>query len=96
MTVLQNAGIETRVCLPFEVDRTCDLPRDIRFSRMDRELPNADMVICFGGDGTILHIAKQGKHVFKGGIALVAAVVQQHCRFNDGLPAGEIDDTAYE
>ncbi len=58
MAVLQNAGIETRVCLPFEVDRTYDLPRDIRFSRMDRELPNASMVICFGGDGTLLHMAK--------------------------------------
>ena len=58
MTVLKNAGIETRVCLPFEVDRTYDLPRDIRFSRLDRELPGADMVICFGGDGTLLHMAK--------------------------------------
>lgn len=58
MAVLQNAGIETRVCLPFEIDRTYDLPRDIRFSRMDRELPNASMVICFGGDGTLLHMAK--------------------------------------
>ncbi len=56
--MLQDAGIETRVCLPFEVDRTYDLPRDIRFSRMDRELPNASMVICFGGDGTLLHMAK--------------------------------------
>ena len=58
MNVLHNAGIETRVCLPFEVDRTYNLPRDIRFSRMDRELPDADMVICFGGDGTLLHMAK--------------------------------------
>ena len=58
MAVLHNAGIETRVCLPFDVDRTYDLPRDIRFSRMDRELPNASMVICFGGDGTLLHMAK--------------------------------------
>lgn len=58
MNVLNDAGIETRVCLPFEVDRTYDLPRDIRFSRMDRELPNADMIICFGGDGTLLHMAK--------------------------------------
>lgn len=56
--VLNKAGVETRVCLPFEVDRTYDLPRDIRFSRMDRELPNASMVICFGGDGTLLHMAK--------------------------------------
>ena len=58
MAVLQNAGIETRVCLPFEVDRTYDLPKDIRFSRMDKELPNADMLVCFGGDGTLLHMAK--------------------------------------
>ena len=58
MSVLKNAGIETRVCLPFEVDRNYDLPRDIRFSRLDRELPNAEMLICFGGDGTLLHTAK--------------------------------------
>jgi NAD+ kinase len=25
---------------------------------MDREMPDADVVICFGGDGTILHMAK--------------------------------------
>ncbi len=56
--VLRDAGIEYRVCLPFEVDRSYDLPRDIRFSRMDRELTNASMVICFGGDGTLLHMAK--------------------------------------
>ena len=56
--ILRNAGIQPRLCLPFEVDRSYDLPRDLRFSRLDRELPNADMVICFGGDGTILHMAK--------------------------------------
>ena len=56
--ILKNAGVEPRVCLPFEVDRNFDLPRDIRFSRLDREMPNAAAVICFGGDGTILHMAK--------------------------------------
>lgn len=58
MRILKNAGIQTKVCLPFEVDRSFELPRDIRFCRLDRELSNADMVICFGGDGTILHMAK--------------------------------------
>ena len=58
MEVLKAANIETRVCLPFDVDRSYDLPRDIRFSRMERELPGASMVICFGGDGTLLHMAK--------------------------------------
>lgn len=56
--VLQESGIDVRMCLPFEVDRGCDLPRDIRFSRLDKELPTADAVVCFGGDGTILHMAK--------------------------------------
>jgi len=58
IAVLREAGIEPRVCLPFEVDKTYDLPKDIQFSRLDRELPNATMVVCFGGDGTILHMAK--------------------------------------
>lgn len=58
MRILKNVGIQPRVCLPFEVDRSFELPKDIRFSRLDRELSNADMVICFGGDGTILHTAK--------------------------------------
>ncbi len=58
MEILTKSGIEAKICLPFEVDRTYDLPRDLHFSRLDRELPNADAVICFGGDGTILHMAK--------------------------------------
>ena len=58
MEVLQEAGFQPKLCLPFEVDRSYELPRDLRFSRLDRELPNADLVICFGGDGTILHMAK--------------------------------------
>ena len=58
IAVLHEAGVETKVCLPFEVDRTYDLPKDIHFSRLDRELPTASMVVCFGGDGTILHMAK--------------------------------------
>ena len=58
MRILKNAGVQAKVCLPFEVDRSFELPRDIRFSRLDRELPNAEMLICFGGDGTILHTAK--------------------------------------
>jgi len=56
--VLKNAGIQSKLCLPFEVDRSYELPKDLRFFRLDRELPNAEMVICFGGDGTILHMAK--------------------------------------
>ena len=56
--ILTEAGIDVRICLPFEVDKSYELPKDLRFSRLDRELPSASIVICFGGDGTILHMAK--------------------------------------
>lgn len=56
--ILLESGFEVKVCLPFELERSPDLPKDIRFHRLDRELPGAFMVICFGGDGTILHMAK--------------------------------------
>lgn len=58
MRILTEAGADVRLCLPFEVDRSYELPRDLRFSRLDRELPTASAVVCFGGDGTILHMAK--------------------------------------
>ena len=58
LQILREAGMRATVCLPFDVDRNFELPKDIRFSRMERELPNADVVVCFGGDGTILHTAK--------------------------------------
>jgi len=56
--ILKNAGANVKICLPFDVDRSYELPKDIRFHKLDRELGNADAVICFGGDGTILHMAK--------------------------------------
>lgn len=58
LQILNNAGIDARLCLPFEVDKTFPLPKDLRFYSLDRELQNAELVICFGGDGTILHMAK--------------------------------------
>lgn len=58
MQILKDAGIDVRLCLPFEVDRNYELPKDLRFTRMDRELHDADLIICFGGDGTILHMSK--------------------------------------
>lgn len=58
MRILRDVGVETKVCLPFEVDRSFELPKDIRFHRLEREIHNTELVICFGGDGTILHMAK--------------------------------------
>jgi len=55
---LKNAGAEVRICLPFEVDKTFELPQNIKFHDLHREIKHADMLICFGGDGTILHASK--------------------------------------
>lgn len=58
--ILTRSGVETAVCLPFtprKGDRL-DLPRQMKISKMEEELPGADMMICFGGDGTILHAAR--------------------------------------
>lgn len=56
--ILQRSGIETRVCLPFDVDKNFELPEDMSFCDLNKEIKNADMLICFGGDGTILHASK--------------------------------------
>lgn len=56
--ILEECGVEVSMCLPFDVDREFDLPRDIAFCELHREIKTADMLICFGGDGTILHASK--------------------------------------
>ena len=57
--ILRNVGVETAMCLPFTVEGSnVELPRNITFKDTQEELKNADMMVCFGGDGTILHAAK--------------------------------------
>ena len=58
INILKKAGIEPRLCLPFDIDKNFDLPGDLHFHRLEKELPQADLLICFGGDGTILHTSK--------------------------------------
>lgn len=88
--VLKAAGLNPRVCLPFDIDRSYELPRDIRFHRLDRELANAEMVICFGGDGTILHMAKAAT---KRGIPILGVNIGT-MGFMAELENGELDKLA--
>lgn len=56
--ILRNAGLECKTCLAFDVDKNFDLPEDIVFHDLEKELHDADLLICFGGDGTLLHASK--------------------------------------
>ena len=58
--ILEHAGAKTVLCLPFtpkKGERT-ELPAKVQLSSLESELPGADLLICFGGDGTILHAAR--------------------------------------
>lgn len=58
--ILEQSGVETAVCLPFDLDEhsRVELPAGLELTTIDKSLKGADMLICFGGDGTILHAAK--------------------------------------
>ncbi len=57
-SILNEVGITTRICLAFDVDRNFELPPDVKLYDLRNELRDADMLLCFGGDGTILHASK--------------------------------------
>lgn len=56
--ILKEAGVETCFCLPFEPDPHFELPKNLIYADIDSEIADADLLICFGGDGTLLHAAK--------------------------------------
>lgn len=56
--ILRAAGITSKTCLAFDVDKNFELPEDMDTARLDEALKEAEALICFGGDGTILHASK--------------------------------------
>lgn len=61
--ILKNAGVDTCMCLPFSVEgSSIEFPRHIVFQEMEQAIKEADILVCFGGDGTILHAAKDANH----------------------------------
>lgn len=57
MALLEAGGAHTAVCLPYPPRDGCALPADISFSCLEEEISGADVLITFGGDGTILRVS---------------------------------------
>lgn len=57
IAILRELGFQTVVCSPFR-DQKTELFADIDVKPLPQELRSASMLITFGGDGTILHLAK--------------------------------------
>ena len=57
MEILNAMGFQTVVCSPFK-DQDSTLFAGLPVKQLSYEIRSADMMITFGGDGTILHLAK--------------------------------------
>ena len=55
--LLREAGMETVYCLPFKPDGS-EGQFGVPIRSLHQELRSSDLVIAFGGDGTILHLAR--------------------------------------
>ena len=57
MEILEDMGFRAVVCSPFR-DQDSNLFCGLPVKQLSHEIRSADMMITFGGDGTILHLAK--------------------------------------
>lgn len=55
--ILTSIGFDTVVCLPFHRDGYDD-QLGMPIGQLQQEIRSADLLIAFGGDGTILHLAR--------------------------------------
>ena len=97
-SILGRDGVECCYCLPFELGAVNppDLPRDIEFKQLHQELAGADMLVCFGGDGTILHAAKDATShgvpilgVNLGNIGFMAELEESELNLVGCIPSGK-------
>ena len=59
--ILDEARCPNVVCLPFRADEKPE-GYGLEIRPLQQELRGADMLVAFGGDGTILHLAKTAAH----------------------------------
>lgn len=59
--ILEDCGVEVSICLPFDLDENsrAPIPAEVELKPLNEELNDTDILVCFGGDGTILHAARE-------------------------------------
>lgn len=96
--ILHQSGVETLLCLPFapEEGSRVELPKDLSFTPLKKGLAQADVMVCFGGDGTILHAAKDAESynvpilgVNMGSVGFMAELEYGELSQLSKLPAGK-------
>ena len=96
--ILTQAGAETVICIPFvpKKGERVEVPKNIPLSVLQKELPKADLLICFGGDGTILHAARDATlhdvpimGVNMGSVGFMAELERGELNLLSSLPDGK-------
>ena len=95
--VLDDAGCPNVVCLPFKNQERPE-GYGLTIEPLQQELRGADMIIAFGGDGTILHLSKTAAHkdipvlgVNLGSLGFMAELESQELSQLRGLCEGKYD-----
>ena len=55
--ILEEDGFATVMCLPFEYEGS-KIDTAVELQPLLQEIKTADLLVAFGGDGTILHLAR--------------------------------------
>ena len=96
--ILEQSGVEVLMCLPFVLEEgsRVDLPQGMDFIPLKKGLARADALVCFGGDGTILHTAKDAEAykvpilgVNLGSVGFMAELEHSELSQLSRLPAGK-------
>lgn len=56
--ILLAGGVDVSICFAFDAELENPLPETVKLEDLETELKHADVMICFGGDGTLLHASK--------------------------------------
>lgn len=95
--ILKEAGCETCMCFPFDLEKgSADIPGHLRFEAEETAFAGADLMACFGGDGTILHSAKVAQRhgipilgVNLGSVGFMAELEQDQLGLLSRIPQGQ-------